>query len=139
MPRSKYQSQQSYDLQQLIDCGSFSQPGYGTGNKEDADLNKTESGYVLVTATDGTWLEKPMKEVGGMWATISGSTNSSGLLGATHSLGFVPSVVTATYHGTNAFFVTATNIGANTIDFKFFTGSAAVSTTAVTMSYMVKV
>lgn len=46
--------------------GSFNLPDYGAGNKEASDLNKTSSGYYLEVATDGTVMEKPLSQIGGV-------------------------------------------------------------------------
>lgn len=48
---------------QIDDADDVKLSMYGSGNKEDSDLTKTESTYAAIFATDGTILEKPISEI----------------------------------------------------------------------------
>ena len=67
----------------IDNLGTFKFNEYGLGNFEDTDLSKTESAFVLVPATDGTILEKPISEISGgggsVWTNLdgTGATSSS--------------------------------------------------------------
>ena len=54
-------------------AGSVRFGTYGAGNREAADLSKTESDYIACYATDGTLLEKPISEL------ASGYTPNDGI------------------------------------------------------------
>lgn len=68
--------------------GTFELNKYGSGNKEAADLSKTESIYHPVYATDGTVIERRMN-----YGTVSGTPDGSGDLSVTHGLGITPTIV----------------------------------------------
>ena len=66
-----FQNSSNENLFNISTDGGIAAPKYGQGDFEDGDLSKTESAFVLVPATDGTILEKPISELGSGGYTFS--------------------------------------------------------------------
>lgn len=82
-------------IDEVTPTGTYKLNQYGSGNKEAGDLSLTESKYIAVFGTGGTMLEKGFGS-----GSASGTTDASGQLTITHSLGFTPSQVIITNTGT---------------------------------------
>jgi hypothetical protein len=117
--------------------GSVLHNGYGLGNRDSTDLSKTLSLFIPRYATDGTVVEQDIRKIINS-GTVSGSTDGSGDITATHNIGHQNYGIVVTFEGAIPYVAMIQTRNDNSTVFRIFDmAGAAILSTAVKFDWMI--